>query len=67
MSTVSLSSSRAYSRIERTLPVLPSPSYTTPFSTNHSQYENAPLRMKYAATAGAVYGFEASQPNFQSK
>lgn len=32
--------------LERTLPVLPSPSYTTPFSTNHSQYENAPFRMK---------------------
>jgi hypothetical protein len=30
----------------RTVPVFPWPSYTTPFSTNHNQYENAPFRMK---------------------
>lgn len=53
--------------LDRTFPVLPSPSYTTPFSTNHSQYENAPFNRKYAITAGAVYAFVASQPSFQSK
>ena len=53
--------------LDRTFPVLPSLSYTTPFSTNHNQYENAPFNKKYAITAGAVYGFVASQPSFQSK
>jgi hypothetical protein len=54
-------------RCERTLPVFPTPSYTTPLSTHHSQYEKAPLSAKYATTAGSVYGLDASQLYFQSK